>query len=166
MRCLLLLLALSLALPGHAQKVKLRKTKAMSTNQAPLPKGATEPVLTFQRTPCHGTCPTYKAAIYADGRVEYEGERFVNRIGKHTLRLPATTVNQMLAEAKRINFNKLRNRYAGDTYDLPSTIITVQPVGQPAKSVYAMEDIPANLQGYIEYLNKQIDPLANGLEDK
>jgi hypothetical protein len=165
MRFLVLLLALSLSLSASAQKTKLRKTKTMTAPKTPA-KAATEPVLVVQRTPCHGTCPTYKAAIYADGRVEYEGERFVNLIGKHTLSLPVATVNQMLAEAKRIGFSKLRDRYAGDTYDLPSTIITVQPVGQPAKQVYAMQDIPENLQGYIEYLNKQLDPLANGVQDK
>ncbi|HET9506245.1 MAG TPA: DUF6438 domain-containing protein [Hymenobacter sp.] len=137
----------------------------MSTTQAP-PKGDTGPVLVVQRTPCHGTCPTYKAAIYADGRVEYEGERFVNRIGKHTLRLPVATVNQMLAEAKRINFNNFRDQYAGDVYDLPSTIVTVQPAGQPAKKVEARQDIPEKLQAYLDYLHKQLDPLANGLEEK
>jgi hypothetical protein len=166
MRYLLFLLAISLALPGYAQKVKSRKTKAMTTTTVPAATAATAPVLVFQRTPCHGTCPTYKAAIYADGRVEYEGERFVNLMGKHTLHLPAATVSQMLTEAKRIGFNKLRDRYAGDTYDLPSTIITVQPTGQPAKSVYAMQDIPENLQGYIDYLNKQLDPLTKDLQDK
>jgi hypothetical protein len=164
MRYLLFLLAVSLALPGYAQKAKPRKNKVMTTTKAPV--AATAPVLVFQRTPCHGTCPTYKAAIYADGRVEYEGERFVNLMGKHTLHLPAATVSQMLTEAKRIGFSKLRDRYAGDTYDLPSTIITVQPAGQPAKSVYAMQDIPENLQGYIDYLNKQLAPLANSLQDK
>jgi hypothetical protein len=164
MRYLLLLLAVSLAMPSYAQNVKPRKTKARTTTKAAT--AVTAPVLVFQRTPCHGTCPTYKAAIYADGRVEYEGQRFVSLIGKHTLRLPAATVSQMLTEAKRIGFTKLRDRYAGDTYDLPSTIITVQPVGQPAKSVYAMQDIPENLQGYIDYLNEQLDPLANNVQDK
>jgi hypothetical protein len=165
MRYLSFILALALALPGHAQKIKPRKIKAMTTTQAPV-KGAAEPVLVVQRTPCHGTCPTYKAAIYADGRVEYEGERFVNRMGKHTLRLPVTTVNQMLTEAKRINFNSFRAQYVGDVYDLPSTIVTVQPVGQPAKKVEARQDIPEKLQAYLDYLTKQLDPLANGLEEK
>jgi hypothetical protein len=167
MRYLIWLLAFSLTLPACAQKARPRKTKAAMTTPKPAAQAtATEPVLVVQRTPCHGTCPTYKAAIYADGRVEYEGERFVNLLGKHTLRLPVATVNQMLTEAKRIGFSKLRDRYAGDTYDLPSTIITVHPVGQPAKQVYAMQDIPENLQGYINYLHKQLDPLANSLQDK
>jgi hypothetical protein len=167
MRYLIWLLAFSLTLPACAQKTKLRKTKAaVSTPKPAAQVTATEPVLVVQRTPCHGTCPTYTATIYADGRVEYDGQRFVSLLGKHTLSLPVATVNQMLAEAKRIGFTKLRDRYAGDTYDLPSTIITVHPVGQPAKEVYAMQDIPENLQGYIDYLNKRLDPLANNVQDK
>ena len=160
MRYLIWLLALSLTLPAYAQKAKPRKSKPMTTKAVAT---TTEPVLVFQRTPCHGTCPTYTATIYADGRVEYDGQRFVTLKGKHTLKLPVATVNEMLAEAKRIGFNNLQERYAGQTYDLPSTIITVHPVGQPAKAVYAMEDIPANLQGYIEFLNARIDPLSNNL---
>ena len=166
MKYLLFLLALALTLPAFAQKAKLHKNKPMPSKAAPAAKAATEPVLVFQRTPCHGTCPTYTATIFADGRVEYDGERFVNLLGKHTLSLPVATVNQLLAEAKRIEFSKLRDRYAGQTYDLPSTIITVHPVGQPAKTVHAMEGIPASLESYIEYLNKQLDPLANNVQDK
>jgi hypothetical protein len=66
----------------------------------------------------------------------------------------------MLAEAKRINFTSLADRYAGNTSDLPASIITVHPAGQPLHAVYASEDIPANLQGYINYLNGRLDPLA------
>jgi len=66
----------------------------------------------------------------------------------------------MLAEARRINFSALANRYAGHTSDLPATIITVHPAGQPLHAVYASEDIPENLQAYIKYLNTRLDPLA------
>lgn len=142
MRYLIWLLAFSLSLPAIAQQVKPRKGKALAPSPKAAPaSAATEPVLVFQRTPCHGTCPTYTATIYADGRVEYDGQRFVALTGKHTLSLPVATVNEMLAEAKRIGFTKLQERYAGQTYDLPSTIITVHPVGQPAKAVYAMSTL-------------------------
>jgi hypothetical protein len=159
MRYLLWLLVFSLALPACAQRKLPRKSKVAAV--APAPAKAPEPVLIFQRTPCYGTCPTYTASIFADGRVEYEGQRFVNLLGKHTLRLPPATVQELLAEAKRIDFNKLQEKYSGNTSDLPATIITVHPVGQPAKAVYAEEGIPANLQGYIKYLQSKIDPLSD-----
>ena len=38
-------------------------------------------VITLERTACFGTCPIYKLTVYGDGRVEYEGERFVTVTG-------------------------------------------------------------------------------------
>ena len=153
------LLVLSLTLPACAQKKMPRASQAAT---APTPPAATqpEPVLVFQRTPCYGTCPAYTATIFADGRVEYEGQRFVPVLGKRTLSIPPATVAALLAEAHRIGFSQLDERYAGNTSDLPATLITVHPAGQPAKSVFAAENIPANLQGYIKYLGARLDPLA------
>ena len=157
MRYALWLLVCSLTLPACAQQKLPRKNKAAAATA--VPKEAA-PVLVFQRTPCFGRCPVYTATIYADGRVEYDGQRYVPLLGKHTLTLPVTKVNALLAEAKRINFSSLQERYVGNTSDLPATVITVQPVGQPAHAVFAAEDIPASLQGYINYLKGQLDPLA------
>jgi hypothetical protein len=108
-----------------------------------------------------GTCPAYIANVFADGRVEYDGQRAVALLGKHTLHLPVATVQEMLAEAQRIGFADLEERYSRNTSDLPSTIITVHPVGQPAKAVLAEEGIPTNLQLYINYLKGKLDPLAD-----
>jgi hypothetical protein len=166
MRLLLCLLLGSLALPTCAQHKLPRQAKPAKTTNATVAPKAQEPVLVYQRTPCYGRCPAYTATIYADGRVEYDGQRFVPLLGKHTLSLPPAAVADMLAEAKRINFSVLADRYAGNTSDLPATIITVHPVGQPLHAVYASEDIPENLQGYINYLSGRLDPLAGVNMDK
>jgi hypothetical protein len=159
MKTLLWLLALSLALPACAQRKVPRK--ATSATQAARPVQDTQPVLVFQRTPCFGTCPAYIANVFADGRVEYDGQRAVTLLGKHTLHLPVATVQEMLAEAQRIGFADLEERYSRNTSDLPGTIITVHPVGQAAKAVLAEEGIPTNLQLYINYLKGKLDPLAD-----
>ncbi|MGI4866872.1 MAG: DUF6438 domain-containing protein [Janthinobacterium lividum] len=166
MKYLIWLFALAIAVPAHAQKSKPHKptTVLLTNKQTTTPANA--PVLVVKRTPCHGTCPTYTATIFADGRVEYEGERFVTLTGKHTLSLPVATVTQMLAEAKRVNFSKFDDKYGGNASGLPATIITVQPVGQPAKTVRAQQDIPPSLEAYINFLTQRLDPLANGVADK
>jgi hypothetical protein len=157
MRYLTLLLALSLALPACAQRKLPRKATATAATKSMPP----EPVLVYQRTPCNGRCPVYTATIFADGRVEYDGQRYVPLLGKHTLSLPPATVAAMLAEAKRINFDKLAERYVGNTSDLPATIVTVHPAGQPLHAVYAAEGIPENLRSYLTYLSGRLDPLAD-----
>jgi hypothetical protein len=90
MRYYIWLLALLLTLPACAQKKLLRKSKATATVSTPSRQA--EPVLVLQRTPCNGRCPTYTASIFADGRVEYDGQRYVPLLGKHTLSLPPAMV--------------------------------------------------------------------------
>ncbi len=159
MRLFLYLLLGALAFPACAQRQQPRKAKPGAAAAAVAPT-ASEPVLVYQRTPCNGRCPVYTASIFANGRVEYDGQRYVALLGKHTLSLPPATVAAMLAEARRIGFAKLAERYTGNTADLPATIITVHPAGKPLHAVYAAENIPASLQGYIDYLNSRIDPLS------
>ena len=169
MRYLLWLLALTLALPACAQRRMPPKTKAELAKAKAAKVAAArsaEPVLVYQRTPCYGRCPAYTATIFADGRVEYDGQRFVPVLGKHTLALPVATVNQLLAEAQRINFDKLDERYPSNVTDVPATIVTIHPAGQPLKAVFAEGEIPANLQGYLDYLKRKLDPLAGiGIEE-
>lgn len=159
MRYLVWLLAFTLALPACAQRKAPRKPPAKTTKNA-APAKQPEPVLVFQRTPCNGRCPAYTATVFADGRVEYDGQRYVGTLGRHTLSLPPATVAQMLSEAKRIHFEQLRERYSNNTSDLPATIITVRQRGAAAKAVFADEDIPSNLQKYIDYLKPKFDALA------
>ena len=40
-----------------------------------------EVVITLERTACFGVCPVYKLTIYGDGRVLYDGIRFVRTEG-------------------------------------------------------------------------------------
>jgi len=36
----------------------------------------------IEHTPCYGTCPVYTLIIRSDGTVRYNGEKFVERVGK------------------------------------------------------------------------------------
>lgn len=163
MRSYFWLLVFALTVSACAHK---KMPQQSATAASPTPPAQAGPVLVFQRTPCYGTCPAYTATVFADGRVEYEGQRFVPVLGKHTLRLPPATVAGMLAETQRINFSQLEERYSRNTSDLPATIITVHPAGQPAKSVFAEEGVPDNLKSYISYLQARLDPLAGIGVDK
>jgi hypothetical protein len=163
------LLALAAVLPACAQHVAapaaatpaagpFHKPRTVST--IPINTAPSDTVLVFQRTPCHGTCPIYTATIFRNGKVSYNGERFVPVMGSHELHLDPATVTAMLAEARRINFNQLAPSYTANVSDLPSTIITVFQPGQQRHRVLAEANIPAPLQGYITYLKSTIDPLA------
>ncbi|RYU79170.1 DUF6438 domain-containing protein [Hymenobacter persicinus] len=140
---------------------KITKVKAKKTKKAAAAQAQTAPVLVFKRTPCFGTCPDYDATIYADGRVQYEGRSNVSKVGTHELKLPAATVRKVLADAQRLGFAQLNDRYAPKTVtDLPSTFLSVrQPNGQ-LKTVQVEGPAPAGLQELFDYLSAELDKAA------
>ena len=158
---LLLLFAVGFTLPACAQKAGPGKAKVKKANMktAKLP-AEVGPVLTFERTPCYGTCPGYTMQVYADGRVAYEGRRAVPLMGKRELRLPPAAVANLLRTVREAHFDQFRDRYSRGATDLPSTVVAVrQPTGQ-LKTVVVEDDAPENVQQLFTFLGNQFDALA------
>ena len=140
-------------------KPAFQKPRVVST--IPINTAPGDTVLVFQRTPCYGTCPVYTATIFRNGKVSYQGERFVPVLGQHALSLDQPTVAAMLDEARRINFNGLAHSYHANVSDQPATVITTYLPGQKRYQVTAEHGAaPQPLQGYIDYLADKLDPLA------
>ena len=164
----LLLFAFGFALPACAQKkattykAKTKKApkKAAAAKAPTRPQPAAGPVLTFERTPCFGTCPAYTMHVFADGRVAYEGRRGVPTIGTKELKLPAAAVTDMLNQAKEARFEQFQDRYSQNTTDLPSTIIAVRQPGGKLKTVVLEEGAPENVRQLFTYIGNQLDALA------
>lgn len=91
----------------------------------------------LERTICFGTCPVYKLTIYADGKVEFSGEKFVNAIGQHVKTISQEKVASILAEADNINFFELNGEY--DCYEVtdhPTAEITITKESKTKKIVH------------------------------
>ena len=85
----------------------------------------------LERTECFGTCPVYKLTIYADGKIEFFGEKFVNAIGQHVKTISQEKIASILAEANAIKFFELNGDY--DCYlvtDNPTAKITITEEGK------------------------------------
>lgn len=174
----LLLFAFSFALPACAQKTTTTKVKTKKVSkkaartaaaQAPAPAATgTEPVLTFARTPCFGTCPAYTMEVFADGRVLYEGRHAVPLMGKKELRLPAAAVADMLRNAKEADFASFNARYSNGATDLPSTVLGVRQPDGKLKTVTVEMAAPENVQLLFLVIGPQFDKLAQlpGAADK
>ncbi len=149
------------------KKVKVKKAskKPVATTKATTPT-ATGPVLTFERTPCFGRCPVYMMEVYADGRVAYDGRRFVPMMGKHDLQLPAASVADMLRRAKDAHFETFEKEYLSGVTDMPSTVVTIHQADGTLKRVLVENNAPENVKNYFTYLTAQFDQLAqvDGLE--
>ncbi|MDO7852661.1 DUF6438 domain-containing protein [Hymenobacter convexus] len=156
---LLLLSFFSCILPACAQKATVQKTKTKKASKKAAPTEA-GPVLTYERTPCFGTCPAYTMQVYADGRVAYEGRSHVPLMGKQALKLPATVVADMLRQAKEARFETFETQYRSGVTDMPSTIVAIRQPDGTLKKVTAESNIPENVQSYFTFLTTQFDALA------
>ena len=167
---LLSFVGFSSVLPACAQR-KATQTAKKATKKSAASKAATAPaaagpVLSFERTPCNGTCPAYSMQVYADGRVAYDGGKDVPLVGKQDLRLPAATVAEMLRKAKESRFENFEKSYSSGADDNPSTIVTIRQPSGSLKKVTVEANAPENVQRYFTYLTTQFDQLAQlkGLE--
>lgn len=86
-------------------------------------------VIKLERTSCYGECPIYTVTLDRDGNVVFEGTKFVRAQGRHTARIPATSVEALLDMARRIAFFDLRDSYHAMITDLPTTIVTITADG-------------------------------------
>jgi hypothetical protein len=163
---LLLLSFFSMTMPSCAQKTASQKTTTKKVNKkaavAPAKDAPTEagPVISFERTACFGTCPSYVMQVYADGRVAYEGRRFVTIEGKKDLKLPAAAVTDMLQQARNAHFETFEKTYSSGVTDVPSTILTIRQPDGNLKKVTAEGNAPENVRELFTYFGNQLDALA------
>ena len=120
--------------------------------------------ISFERTICFGTCPSYRVTIKRDGTVEYEGRDFVAEKGLRTSKISSADFFKLENKIRAIHFFDLENEYltqevgGGSTAvtDLPSQIIVVK-AGDGTKRI---EDYFGGPKGLNE-LEELIDTVAN-----
>jgi len=121
-------------------------------------------VITLERSACFGGCPVYRLAIYGDGRVFYEGIKFVNATGTRMDQISPDKARALVGEFYKIDYFSLEDKYVekcGITgcvrvTDLP-TITTSITVGGKTKKVIDYYGAPRKLKE----LEAEIDRAAN-----
>ena len=121
---------------SSAQLSDLQRSKA-SSQAVPL-----DTLITFERTVCYGTCPSYKVTITADGSVTFEGRRFVTYVGIAKSSITREQLRKLIARFEQIKFFALKDRYEtlldgcqSEVTDHPSAITSITVDGK-SKSVW------------------------------
>jgi hypothetical protein len=79
----------------------------------------------LERTPCFGSCPSYRVTIRGDGSVSYFGDDYVRVQGERIRLITATAVNELLAQFDAAKFGDLDDEYVQEVTDDPSTYLTL-----------------------------------------
>ncbi|MCB0764317.1 MAG: hypothetical protein KDB84_06405 [Flavobacteriales bacterium] len=94
------------------------------------PAPADSLVFMLRKSPCFGHCKAYQIEVYRSGYAVYNGNSNVEKIGMHTGRIGPDTLKALVAEADRIGFFGLEDKYDAPVTDLPSTVIRVVANGK------------------------------------
>ena len=111
--------------------------------------------ISLERTACFGTCPIYRVRITGDGRVTFDGERFVAAMGHHERRITRAAVERLRRQVETSGFFGFRSHYEPRSTDSPSLIISVTNRGR-ARTVRAdaSADMPRALPGLADAIDQ------------
>lgn len=80
--------------------------------------------LDIKKGPCFGSCPVYTLNIDHEGLATYDGIRFTDLVGKHTLLLSPETVQDLNKAFEKADFENFKDNYESEIADLASVSIS------------------------------------------
>lgn len=85
-----------------------------------------EPItaLTLRRGACFGACPIYEVTLHSDGTADWEGEGFVEPVGRYHGQFDPNDFEKLAAFAGRAGFFGWDDEYRANVSDLPDYVLT------------------------------------------
>jgi hypothetical protein len=80
--------------------------------------------ITLRRGPCFGTCPVYEVTLRSDGLATWDGERFVQRVGRYTGEIGLEEYGRLARFVHRAGFFRWEDEYVTNVADLPDYFLT------------------------------------------
>jgi hypothetical protein len=155
-----LVLGLIISLSSSAIALSVPNSPFLPTATATSQQKVSQPVaLTLERTACFGFCPMYKLTVYGNGKVVYEGKRFVKVTGTRTATISPTAARKLISEFQQIHYFKLQDTYTGGHTDAPSAITSLT-MGKKQKTVHHYLASP-NAPTQLTELENKIDAVVN-----
>jgi hypothetical protein len=119
-----------------------------------------EIIITLERTACYGFCPIYTLTIHGDGTVIYEGEDFVETVGKAETIISKEKVEQLISEFDKVGYDSLKDSYTERTItDAPSVITSITRNGKTKTVEHYHGDF--NAPEKLTELEDKIDEIVN-----
>jgi len=144
---------------NNTKATEKTKTKNAS-NTPPIVKIPSDFYLCIERTPCYGTCPSFKVEVDAKANVKYYGKRFIPLLGNYTKVLPEEVFQKIVSRLQGAQLFKYQDKYdEPGISDLPSCILTYKAGGK--QKVISMR---AKFPDELNSLTTEIEKLI-GTED-
>ncbi len=117
-------------------------------------------IITLERTACYGFCPIYSLTIRGNGSVIYEGENFVETVGKAETVISKEKVEQLISEFEKSDYDSFKDSYTERTItDAPSVITSITKDGKTKTIEHYHGDF--NAPEELTELEDKIDEIVN-----
>ncbi len=139
-----------------AQDCNNRTTDTSSSDNTTIDLGEKRVLIKLKKNPCFGKCPIYDMTIFTDGYVEFNGQRFTDKLGKFSKKIPEFVVAGLYKEFEAIGFMKMEENFPSKLPDLPKTRITFHPDAKTQRTVVGDSFRPEELLA----LDKKLTEIA------
>ncbi len=116
----------------------------------------------IRKTSCFGKCPVFEFRIFSDGRLEYDGKRFVDMEGLYEAKAPEGMLEAIMAEAQKSGYMNLADNYPTNGAripDLPSTYTSLT-FENSEKKIRNNHNAPKALIAFEKFLASWIEKVA------
>lgn len=115
--------------------------------------------ITLDRGLCFGRCPAYRVSIHGDGRVVYDGRKYVRVTGRRVYRIPRARARQLFREFFAADFFALKNYYSGHVTDRPTYRLSITYDGHK-KTITDNSGTRRGMPKTITRLERLVDAIA------
>jgi len=114
------------------KRKKMQIAEDTSTQTLATSENQSKPItLYYERTACFGTCPIFRFTVFNDNSCLYEGDNFVEMIGKFTGKADRDEVIKVVDMAERIGYINFKNEYDNPMImDIPAIVTQVNTDGK------------------------------------
>lgn len=119
--------------------------------------------ISLSRSGCYGTCPIYSVEVFGDGRVIYDGDRYVDVIGRHEYRIPVEQVRGLLDTFRRSDAWSLESDYSAMTTDSPTYCLSIHLDGQE-RVIQDYVGLRVGMPQIVRHLQDAVDRISRARE--
>jgi len=115
-------------------------------------------VISLEKTPCFGSCESFKLEIFSSGLVRFNGLGNHRLIGLHEAHMEKVTLEGLIQEFRNADFFNFKSQYTGNMKDLPTTYLFFSDNGREMM-VQDYYKAPPKLKELEELVQRQIENL-------
>ena len=117
-------------------------------------------VLIFEKKPCYGFCPDYKAQFFSNGKVEVKYTKPGQEPKTTAFRLKKEEVKSLVKRGEATGFFQMKDRYESLIPDFPARELTMFRNGKPKKVSYTEGGSP-EFESYLKDLAQLVESNLN-----